>query len=45
MITTSNVFLCKQTPIDYDNTYLDIKCTGYEVHDAMKRLRISLSLP
>ena len=45
MITTSNVSLCKQIPINYDNTYLDIMFTVYEVYDAMKTLRISVSLP
>ena len=37
--------LCKQIPINYDNTYLDIMFTGYEEDDAMKTLRISVSLP
>ena len=45
MITTSKVFLHKQIPINYDNTYLGIMFTGHEVHDAMKTLRISVSLP
>ena len=44
MIKTSNVFACKQIPINYDNTYLDIMFTGYGVHGAMKTLTISMPL-
>ena len=41
MITTSNVFLCKQIPNNYDKPLLDVMFTGYGIHDSTKTFTLS----